>query len=93
VLVDSFPNGKSFMDKMRTMKRRKKTITSYNLQDEDNEEEKEKDFSHNPEILDGAPPVAEAPVRVGHDDGQQRGQRPEINKIRFLKLDKDHHHL
>ena len=59
----------TFMDKMRTMKGRKKSNTSYNLQDEDNEEEKEKDFSHDPEILDGAPPVAEAPVRVGHDDG------------------------
>jgi hypothetical protein len=69
----------TFMDKIRTMKGRKKSNTSYNLQDEDNEEEKEKDFSHDPEILDGAPPVAEAPVRVGHDDGQQGRQRPEIN--------------
>lgn len=42
-----------------------------NLQDEDHEEQKDEDFSHDPEVLDGASPVAETPVGVGDDVGQQ----------------------
>ena len=46
------------------------------LQDEDHEEQEEEDLAHDPEVLNGPPPVAQGPVRVGHDDGQEGRERP-----------------
>ena len=46
-------------------------------EDEDHEEKVAEHFPHDPEILHGASPVAQPPVRVGHHHRQEGGESPE----------------